>query len=109
VHARGLAHAYGGADHPANPLGLGTQTRRVNGVDAAPQDQWWNGRTEVPVGAEHEIWNMHPDRAVQRGHLPDWRVRCFADRHGSAGELREIAMRLTTAWFFPHHDRVLLI
>ncbi|HTJ98914.1 MAG TPA: DUF2169 domain-containing protein, partial [Bordetella sp.] len=169
------AHAYGGADHPANPLGLGTQARRVNGVDAiplpnvehtqgrisrpgqavppagfdaiapdnparfarmgtqygqqwlerdfpgfaadmdwhyfnaAPQDQWWNGRTEVPAGAEYEIWNMHPDRAVQRGHLPDWRVRCFADRHGSVGELREIAMRLTTAWFFPHHERVLLI
>ncbi|AOB33237.1 hypothetical protein AKI39_24485 [Bordetella sp. H567] len=169
------AHAYGGPDHPGNPLGLGIRAQRINGVqavplpnvelphgrvtrpgqdvppagfhaiapdnperfarmgtrydehwlrqdfpgfaadmdwhyfNAAPPDQWWVGRSEVPAGAEYEIRNMHPDCAVQRGRLPDWRVRCFANRHGPAAALREIAMRLTTAWFFPHRDRVLLI
>ncbi|OZI63159.1 DUF2169 family type VI secretion system accessory protein [Bordetella genomosp. 11] len=77
--------------------------------NAASPDQWWAGRAEVPAGAEYEIWNMHPDRPVLRGHLPTWRVRCFAGGHGDAPRLREIPMRLSTAWFFPHRDRVLLI
>lgn len=76
--------------------------------NAAPEDQWWSERREVPARAAYEIHNMHPHRAVQHGHLPDWRARCFASRH-SGGALEEIDLRLTTVWFFPHRDRVAMI
>ncbi|ANN69236.1 DUF2169 domain-containing protein [Bordetella bronchialis] len=77
--------------------------------NAAPPDQWWRGRAAVPAEADYEIRNMHPDRPVQRGRLPAWRVRCFARLADGGGALREIPMRLTTAWFFPHRERLLLI
>jgi uncharacterized protein YjbI with pentapeptide repeats len=76
--------------------------------NAAPEDQWWIERQEVPARAAYEIHNMHPHRAVQQGHLPDWRARCFARRR--AGDaLEEIDLRLTTVWFFPHRDCVAMI
>ncbi|AOB30030.1 hypothetical protein AKI39_04015 [Bordetella sp. H567] len=76
---------------------------------AAPPDQ----RAAVPGtplgGAAYEIWNMHPERQVLRGRLPDWRARCFASLQADGTALHEIALNLSTAWFFPHRDRVVLI
>lgn len=77
--------------------------------NAAPADQRWEGLQELPAGAPYEIWNMHPDVAVLKGHLPDWKPRCFISPRKDGGELRETALRLTTAWFFPHRERVALI
>jgi uncharacterized protein YjbI with pentapeptide repeats len=77
--------------------------------NAAPPDQRWEGHQELPAGASYEIWNMHPDIPVLRGNLPDWRPRCFVSPRKDGAELRETQLRLTTAWFFPHRDRVALI
>ncbi|MNX57153.1 Secreted effector protein pipB2 [compost metagenome] len=77
--------------------------------NAAPADQRWEGRQEVPPGASYELWNMHPEHPVLRGNLPRWRARSFVRHTPSGGDLREVPMRLTTAWFFPHLERVALL
>lgn len=78
--------------------------------NAAPQDQWWHGADHIPDAAPYAIWNMHPTQACQRGQLPDWRARCFVTRTENDGEVFEEApMRLSTAWFFPHRERIVLI
>lgn len=77
--------------------------------NAAPPDQWGAANTELTGGTEYELWNMHPDHPVQRGRLPDWRARCFASRQADGSALEEIALRLTTAWFFPDRTQMVLI
>ncbi|MBT2333252.1 DUF2169 domain-containing protein [Variovorax paradoxus] len=78
--------------------------------NAAPPDQHFTGRPALPPSADYEIWNMHPSLAVLRGRLPDWKARCFIGRRKDGHELMEAApLQLTTAWFFPHRERVALI
>jgi len=77
--------------------------------NAAPPDQRWPDVGELPAGAGYEIWNMHPTEPVLRGALPRWRARCFASWQKDGGELQEAPLRLTTAWFFPHVRRAILI
>ncbi|WP_427184039.1 DUF2169 domain-containing protein [Bordetella bronchialis] len=76
---------------------------------AAPPDQRAADPGATLAGAAYEIWNMHPEHAVLRGRLPDWRARCFASMQADGSQLREIALSLSTAWFFPHRDRVVLV
>lgn len=76
--------------------------------NAASPDQWFTGQSELPPRAPYRIGNMHPQRAVLEGELPGWRGRCFIRRHDEDA-LEEIALRHTTAWFFPDRERVLLI
>ncbi|MDQ0024354.1 uncharacterized protein YjbI with pentapeptide repeats [Variovorax paradoxus] len=77
--------------------------------NAAPADQQWPDRQELPPRAAYEIQNMHPVEPVLSGHLPDWLARCFVSFDKQGRELREVALRLTTAWFFPHRERVALV
>ena len=77
--------------------------------NAAPADQRLPGQSELPPGAAYELWNMHPRQPVMRGQLPDWQARCFASFQKDGGALSEIALRLSTAWFFPHAERVILV
>ncbi|HTJ98727.1 MAG TPA: DUF2169 domain-containing protein [Bordetella sp.] len=76
---------------------------------AAPPDQRAAGPDTPLAGAAYEIWNMHPEHQVLRGRLPDWRARCFVSLEANGTQLREIPLALSTAWFFPHRDRVVLI
>jgi len=76
--------------------------------NAAPPDQWWPDRPELAPGTDYEIWNMHPRQACLSGVLPDWRARCFLRRAGGQG-LEAVPLRLTTAWFFPDRERVVLV
>jgi uncharacterized protein YjbI with pentapeptide repeats len=76
--------------------------------NAASPDQWWPGQPELEPGAAYALWNLHPRRACLSGSLPCWRARCFLRRTGKDA-LEEADMRLTTAWFFPDRERVLLI
>jgi len=76
--------------------------------NAAPPDQWWPDRPELAPGTDYEIWNMHPRQACLSGVLPDWRARCFL-RRAHARELEAVPLRLTTAWFFPDRERVVLV
>lgn len=74
----------------------------------APEDQQ---RDEAFRGDEDfEIEGMHPERPALTGRLPEMAARCFLTQGGDAAEeLREVAMRLTTVWLFPHAETYLLV
>lgn len=78
----------------------------------APRDQWFDAplRGDEPYALEH----LHPTRPLIEGQLPGLKVRMYAQRtitHGgeTGHKLREVAMRLSTVWFFPHAERMVLI
>ena len=71
----------------------------------APGDQWLD---VLAADAPFELVGLHPSRPVIRGRLPDLHARCFVRRRGSEA-LDEVAMRLTTAWFIPHLERLILV
>ncbi len=79
--------------------------------NAATPDQWHVDRASFEPRTEYEIWNMHPQQECLQGRLPGWRARCFFRRSvADDSELpEEVALRHTTAWFFPDQERVLLI
>ena len=77
--------------------------------NAAPPDQWGAPNAALAGGTEYELWNMHPDQPLQRGRLPDWHARCFVSRQADGSALEEVALRLTTAWFFPERNQLALI
>jgi uncharacterized protein YjbI with pentapeptide repeats len=76
--------------------------------NVAPLDQQFPASPFLPDGAAYEITHLHPERAVITGALPALRARCFVQRQRESA-LTEIPMRLTTAWFIPHRERVLMI
>ncbi len=56
------------------------------------------------------IEGMHPEKHRLKGSLPGMATRCFINQRTSDREsFREIGMRLTTVWLFPHAERYLLI
>lgn len=81
----------------------------------APRDQWLAAplRGDEPFALE----NLHPEKPLLQGQLPGLRLRVFADYRlpgtaaagGEAFKLKEVPMRLTTIWFFPEVERMLLI
>ncbi|MDM0006702.1 DUF2169 domain-containing protein [Variovorax sp. J22G73] len=77
--------------------------------NAAPPDQRLPDAMEIAPGTPYAVWNMHPAIAVQQGRLPDWRALAFIARRGSPGHVEKVAQRLTTAWFFPHLERIALV
>lgn len=87
--------------------------------NAASSDQWLDEGDGELAGAPFEIMNMHPSRPVLRGTLPAWRARGFIVRgfeppvgmevEPEAKNFEGFSMRLTTAWFFPHVERVALV
>lgn len=83
-----------------------TMDRRYFNV--APLDQQLSAHPALPDGAAYEITHMHPERALISGRLPALRARCFMQRQRE-DSLAEVPMRLTTAWFIPHRERVVMI
>jgi len=75
----------------------------------APADQWLSGplRGDEPFVLE----NLHPLQTRIEGRLPGLRARVFASYAvaGSEPRLREVPMRATTVWFFPHAERLVLL
>ncbi|AOI49241.1 DUF2169 family type VI secretion system accessory protein [Burkholderia oklahomensis] len=74
----------------------------------APADQQLIALSEFPDGAAYELMHLHPEHALLTGRLPALRARTFVVRTGSETP-EEIPMRLTTAWFVPHRERVVMI
>ncbi|KVD77285.1 hypothetical protein WS62_30910 [Burkholderia sp. ABCPW 14] len=74
----------------------------------APADQQLAALSEFPDGATYELMHLHPEHAWLSGRLPALRARSFVIRNGSDTP-EEIPMRLTTAWFIPHRERVVMI
>lgn len=79
----------------------------------APRDQW----VDALKGDEsYALENLHPQRRLIEGRLPGLKVRFFANYKVPVGKsedprfkMREISTRLTTVWFFPHAERMVLI
>lgn len=77
----------------------------------APPDQWFDQplRGDEPFAFDH----MHAAQAHIEGRLPGLCARVFAGYRtggeGSEPKLREVPLRLTTAWFFPHAERAILL
>ncbi|AOK47353.1 hypothetical protein WT60_11230 [Burkholderia sp. MSMB617WGS] len=74
----------------------------------APADQQLTGLAEFPDGVAYELTHLHPDHAVLTGRVPALRARSFVVRAGRETP-EEIPMRLTTLWFIPHRERVVMI
>lgn len=86
-----------------------TQWKHFN---IAPRDQW----LEAPLKGDESfaLENMHPTTPRIDGKLPGFRVRVFANHErkneqGTSQRLREIPLQLTTVWFFPHAERMILV
>ena len=74
----------------------------------APADQ----QQDHPfVGDEpFAIEGMHPGKPRLTGSLPGIAARCLVNQRVPDGEsLQEVQMRLTTVWFYPHAERLLLV
>jgi Uncharacterized protein conserved in bacteria (DUF2169)/Pentapeptide repeats (9 copies) len=75
----------------------------------AMPDQWFD---KPLVGDERfALHNMHPSQALIEGQLPGLKARVFADYAIKGGDtkLKEVPMRLSTVWFFPHAERCVLV
>jgi len=75
----------------------------------APADQWMSAAL---VGDEaFSFENMHPDQPLVEGRLPGMRPRVFVGYRttGDDARIREVPLRLTTVWFFPHARRCIAI
>ena len=75
----------------------------------APADQWF----DAPLRGDEEFAfdHLHREKPHIAGRLPGLRVRCFMERmvNGEKTGLREVPLRLTTAWFFPNDERCILL
>lgn len=74
----------------------------------APRDQqiegWWQ------PGDRYELENLHPDKPLITGELPDFRARVFVSRkHRGPEALDEVELSLQTLWLFPDAERAVLI
>jgi uncharacterized protein YjbI with pentapeptide repeats len=72
----------------------------------APPDQQFAGPL---TGTEtYAFEHLHPEHKLITGQLPGIAPRVFATRKGQVG-FEEVALRLTTVWFFPHLLRMVLV
>ena len=75
----------------------------------APEDQW----LDKPLRGDEafSLENLHPTQPRIEGKLPGLRARVFATYSVAAGgtKLKEVPLRLTTVWFFPHAERCILL
>jgi uncharacterized protein YjbI with pentapeptide repeats len=74
----------------------------------APEDQ----QQDAPFRGDEafHVYGMHPEKPRVEGRLPGFTARCFVNMRTDGGEaFREVAMRLTTVWLFPHAERYLLV
>lgn len=75
----------------------------------APSDQWL---PQGLVGDEPFAFeNLHPQHPLIQGRLPGMRARVFVGYRMAQAEpkVREVPLRLTTVWFFPHALRCIAI
>lgn len=75
--------------------------------NTAPPDQQF----ARPLTGEEEyaLENLHPQEPLLAGRLPGIAPRLFLVRRGAEDALEEVALALTTVWFFPHRRRAVLV
>jgi uncharacterized protein YjbI with pentapeptide repeats len=74
----------------------------------APPDQWLS---EKLAGDEtYAFKNLHPEQQLLQGRLPGMAPRLFLVRKQPGdGGFEEVPLQLTTVWFFPHRERLVLV
>jgi uncharacterized protein YjbI with pentapeptide repeats len=78
-----------------------------NFFNIAQPDQWL---TDPLAGDEaYAFKHLHPDLPLLKGRLPGLAPRVFLVRKGQENSFEEVALSLTTVWFFPHRERVVLV
>lgn len=74
----------------------------------AQPDQWFD--TPLKGDEPFAFRNMHPKKPLVEGALPNLRARAFTSYDAvDPTKLREVPMRLTTVWFFPHAERGVML
>lgn len=75
----------------------------------APPDQW----LDAPLKGDEpfELDHLHPTKPRLQGRLPGLRARVFVDYRlpGGGHKLKEVPTRLTTVWFFPEAEQLVLV
>jgi len=75
----------------------------------APSDQW----LPEPLNGDetYAFKNLHPKQKLLKGRLPGMAPRLFLVRKkpGENGGFEEVPLSLTTVWFFPHRERLVLV
>lgn len=90
-------------DFPGYP-----RTMNAAYFNIAPADQQFPDLSALPAACDYELVNLHPERARIAGRLPALHMRAFA-WHTNTAPGREIPLRLTTLWFLPHIEKVVMI
>jgi uncharacterized protein YjbI with pentapeptide repeats len=75
--------------------------------NVAPPDQWL---PDYLKGDEsYAFKHLHPEQSLLKGRLPGMVPRLFLVRKGQADSFEEVPLSLTTVWFFPHRERLVLV
>ncbi len=77
--------------------------------NVAPRDQWLPDKL---TGDEtYAFKNLNPEKELLSGRLPGLAPRLFLVRKqsDSDGRFEEVPLALTTVWFFPHRERLVMI
>lgn len=53
--------------------------------------------------------HLHPTQTLVKGRLPGLLPRIFLVRKGQADSFEEVPLSLTTVWFFPHRERLVVV
>ncbi len=93
---------------PEHAPGLAPDTNWRH-FNLAADDQIFEGPLQGDESFEFE--NMHPAKPVVAGQLPGLKTRVYLSRRLPEGgqKISEVAMQLSTLWFFPHSERGVLI
>jgi uncharacterized protein YjbI with pentapeptide repeats len=75
----------------------------------APTDQW----LPAPLSGDesYAFKNLHPEQPLLKGRLPGMAPRSFLVRKkpDPRDPFEEVNLTLTTVWFFPHRERLVLV
>lgn len=75
----------------------------------AQPDQWF--RQPLAGDEAFAFQNLHPEKPLLRGRLPSMAARLFLTRKDrtDSDNFEEVPLALTTVWFFPHRERLVLV
>ena len=75
--------------------------------NVAQPDQWLPARLNGDEA--YAFKNLHPEQSLLKGRLPGMVPRLFLVRKGQDDSFEEVPLSLTTVWFFPHRERLVLV
>jgi uncharacterized protein YjbI with pentapeptide repeats len=89
-------------DFPGMPRDIDWRFFNVAPADQRLPEGWAGDET-------YAFMNLHPTQPLQRGRLPGIAPRIFAVRKADEDGFEEVPLALTTVWFFPHRERLVMV